>query len=327
MEPISSGQKKQGASCVERLEWIAAIARNKALPASACRVAVAISGYFNNARGGVAWPTQERLASDLSASVDTVRRAVNALVVAGHLVVEGGGRKGQAMTYRLAHQPSKNARYSEEKPSNSAAENLAVLPFTTSQGCNPNSLTELNYRNSSISISANADASEGRGDLFSEESRPKSHSGQIIPTKRARKSSGQDSSEEIDIAFSEFWAAYPRKVAKAAAAKAFASAIKGGADADVLIRGAKRYAAERMAVPDEAERERFTAHPATWLSAGRWADEATAPAGGIVIDGTTGEAIHQPPPRPQQGYGPRPHVDAFAFGDRYGAEFDAAMGG
>lgn len=312
-----------------RLDWLAAVARDAALPCMAVRLSVLILRYVDN-KSGIARAKQDKLAADCGASIDTVRRGLAALVEAGHLVRLSIGRPGHTSLYQLksaAAQAGNSASQTDCVGGKSASHCLAELQGTALQICEPFSDKNSDIV-SDISLSSKTDdESDGQGNDLFREDQPKAASGQIIPTKRARKSSGQDSSEEIDIAFSEFWAAYPRKVAKAAAAKAFASAIKGGADADLLIRGAKRYAAERMSVADEAERERFTAHPATWLSAGRWADEATAPASGIVIDGTTGEAIHQPPPRPQQGYGPRPHVDAFAFGDRYGAEFDAAMGG
>jgi hypothetical protein len=65
-------------------------------------------------------------------------------------------------------------------------------------------------------------------------------------------------------------------VAKEAARKAFAAAIKRGVDVEVMIAGAKRYAVERKGQPP-----RYTKHPATWLNAGCWEDEAP---GAPVID-------------------------------------------
>lgn len=67
--------------------------------------------------------------------------------------------------------------------------------------------------------------------------------------------------------FEEFYAAYPRKTARPAAAKAFAKAMKRAALA-VIVAGARRYAEERA-----HEDPNFTKHPATWLNNDCWLDE------------------------------------------------------
>jgi len=70
--------------------------------------------------------------------------------------------------------------------------------------------------------------------------------------------------------FDEFWSAYPRRVGKGAARKAWAKALKNGADPDEVIWGARAYANS----PRRAEADiQYTAHPATWLNAERWDDE------------------------------------------------------
>ena len=66
--------------------------------------------------------------------------------------------------------------------------------------------------------------------------------------------------------FDAFWDEVPRKVGKDAARKAYASALKR-ADSQTILEGIRRYAQERA-----GEDEKFTAHPASWLNAGRWAD-------------------------------------------------------
>lgn len=71
--------------------------------------------------------------------------------------------------------------------------------------------------------------------------------------------------------FEEFWGIYPRRVAKLAALKAFTKARKI-ASLDDILAGARRYAAERA-----NEDQQFTAHPASWLNAGRWMDEPAQP--------------------------------------------------
>jgi hypothetical protein len=75
------------------------------------------------------------------------------------------------------------------------------------------------------------------------------------------------SSSSVDDGFDEFWAIYPRKVAKGAARKAWKTALKK-ANKDDILAGAILYASIRRYQDDT-----FTAHPSTWLNAERWADE------------------------------------------------------
>lgn len=71
--------------------------------------------------------------------------------------------------------------------------------------------------------------------------------------------------------FEAWWTMYPRdrRVGKAAAAKAYAKAHKT-VGAETLARGLAAAVAEWSAARTEP---RFLPHPATWLNAGRWADE------------------------------------------------------
>jgi hypothetical protein len=77
---------------------------------------------------------------------------------------------------------------------------------------------------------------------------------------------------KLDGAFSEFWKAYPRKVGKVAAHKAFMKAwtgleAAGGEPGDILT-GVALLAAD----PNKPSKE-FLPHPSTWLNEGRWDDE------------------------------------------------------
>lgn len=74
----------------------------------------------------------------------------------------------------------------------------------------------------------------------------------------------KDSPSSADDGFSKFWESYPRKVAKKAAEKAFARAIKETTLEQML-------AALAIDKQDWKE-ERFTPHPATWLNQGRYLD-------------------------------------------------------
>jgi len=68
--------------------------------------------------------------------------------------------------------------------------------------------------------------------------------------------------------FEDFYAAYPLRVARLEAEKAWASVVKAGADPAVIVAGARRYAADPN-LPVKAYRPR----PATWLRRGGWGDE------------------------------------------------------
>ncbi|MFC7759710.1 hypothetical protein ACFQY4_18095 [Catellatospora bangladeshensis] len=76
---------------------------------------------------------------------------------------------------------------------------------------------------------------------------------------------------EVEAAFNRFWAAYPKRVAKQDARNAWNKIAKDfRADLDTIVIGAERYR------DDSARRragDRYTAHPGTWLRAGRWLDE------------------------------------------------------
>lgn len=68
-----------------------------------------------------------------------------------------------------------------------------------------------------------------------------------------------------DGEFERFWSAYPRKVGKGAARKAWASATRKQPGQEIIS------AVSRAAFD---ARERFVPHPATWLNQERWLDEA-----------------------------------------------------
>ena len=72
--------------------------------------------------------------------------------------------------------------------------------------------------------------------------------------------------------FDAFWAVYPKNVGgKVAAHKAFVKAVSL-VSLDVVLAGAKRYAAD----PNLPDRQ-FIPNPATWLNQGRWEDDPCAP--------------------------------------------------
>jgi hypothetical protein len=83
-----------------------------------------------------------------------------------------------------------------------------------------------------------------------------------------KRGKGEESLALARATFAAFYAAYPRKRAPKDAEKAWAKAIKGGADPAVVIEAAKRFAAMRA-----GQDPTFTPYPATWLNRGEWASE------------------------------------------------------
>jgi hypothetical protein len=71
----------------------------------------------------------------------------------------------------------------------------------------------------------------------------------------------------LESDFETWYSAYPRKVAKAKALKAYIAARKK-TDAETLLAGVETYLKTK---PDYAD----WAHPATWLNGERWLDEPT----------------------------------------------------
>ena len=84
---------------------------------------------------------------------------------------------------------------------------------------------------------------------------------------------------KVSELFAKFWKAYPRKVGKISAQRAFDKAIhteKTNAAAEALVEKMCRVLAKQSASDDwKREDGRFIPYPATWLNAGRWEDEET----------------------------------------------------
>ena len=72
-----------------------------------------------------------------------------------------------------------------------------------------------------------------------------------------------------DKHFDEFWAAYPRKVGKAIAKKAF---VKTKAPIETLLAAIDRQRQSDQWAKDGGQ---YIPNPATWLNQGRWEDELT----------------------------------------------------
>lgn len=70
--------------------------------------------------------------------------------------------------------------------------------------------------------------------------------------------------KDISSDFDSFWEAYPRKVGKGTAKKAYAKAVRS-ASPEQILSGVQAYKANKPSYADWA-------HPTTWLNAERWSD-------------------------------------------------------
>lgn len=80
--------------------------------------------------------------------------------------------------------------------------------------------------------------------------------------------------DALESQFAEFWKAYPLKVGKGAARKAWPAAVRKARDWQRIVAGAERYRADPNRSPQ------FTAHPSTWLNGERWDDDPLPVRGG-----------------------------------------------
>jgi hypothetical protein len=81
--------------------------------------------------------------------------------------------------------------------------------------------------------------------------------------------------EDISPLFERFYEAYPRKVGRKAAEKAFAKVEADEALVDRMVSAIQRQGLKAKCAKGDAQ---YVPHPSTWLSEGRWDDEDGAPA-------------------------------------------------
>jgi hypothetical protein len=270
--------------------WLSQVARDDGLPPTAARLAIILSSYVNR-ESGDAWPAVPTLARNLGVVENSVRKALRAMVAAGHLEIDAGG--GRAATHRYrpvlkdalpAEKPCTpvkgnvpkpctdvkrkdgkhftDVKRNEEKP----CTDVKALPVETLHGRAQNPSRACAKPFTGVKANHLKEPSEEPSDgesLFPE------HEPQL---RRATRSSSE-SQDKLRAYFAKFWATYPRPVGKPYAWKAFAQAVRAGASPAEIIDGAARFAAERAAQePDPAQRERFTPYPANWLNRKGWTD-------------------------------------------------------
>lgn len=115
----------------------------------------------------------------------------------------------------------------------------------------------------------NADAEIGNGSVTPSET-------ETDTEKRSRSSRGDDLAAE---GFASFWQAYPRKVAKAAALKAWGKLRPDASLQAAILAGLQAAARSEQWTRDGGA---YIPHPATWLNGRRWEDDLTPAALTVV---------------------------------------------
>lgn len=214
---------------------------------------IALANYADER--GECWPSQERLERDTELSERTIRTKLKLLEDGGFLSREerrsdAGRRASDFYTLHMG-QPANVAGRSEGPTGNPRPSNRQLVA-----GKEPPEEPSRDSSNDESLSGACAPESESVGE--------QDGSGQTA----SPPDSGLDP-------FEMFWAAYPRRVAKKAARRAWDQVLKRGeATADELIAGTLRYQTECR---NQQREERFVKHPATWLNGGCWQDDAAKP--------------------------------------------------
>ena len=119
---------------------------------------------------------------------------------------------------------------------------------------------------------------------------PPPYPGGLNSEGRRQKAEGRDQISPIPPTgdFSRFWDAYPRKVARQAAIKAFKAAISKTNIESML----KALATQKQSQQWQKDGGRFIPHPSSWLNGERWADVVSTQNAALPVH-TTGEATNE----------------------------------
>lgn len=101
--------------------------------------------------------------------------------------------------------------------------------------------------------------------------------------------------DRLDAGFDDFWAAYPKKVDKQKAKKAWRATRRRGVPAEKLISGSAGYARERA-----SENPQFTKYPATWLNSGAYDNEPEPKQPGSHLRAVSGDHVPWQNPDPSE---------------------------
>ena len=194
--------------------------------------------------GTEAWPSQATIAKKASVSIRTVQRSVNSLVTKGYIWLQKGA--GGSATCRDDRRPHKYTI------------NLATLRGDATTTRKP--------RGDADNLDG-ATLTPTTGRLSQPMNLPSEPSKETPVVRTIRTEKGI---VKANTPFDLFWKVYPLKVGKVSAKKAWDKAVEAE-DPDLVILGALQYAQDPNRHPS------YTAHPSTWLNAGRWTDDPLPP--------------------------------------------------
>ncbi len=269
--------------------WLNQVSADREITPGAFRLAYILSQHFNR-RTGNAWPTQETLAKASRLTRRGVQMCLDALETQGHLRVIAGRGRGNVSTYEPILRSDDKAiqRANSSSPFDDENANLAA-PFEDEKREPQFALSDAKRR-TKTQKKANETTKKGEVPFAQnhlnnhlkepsegERLSPPPSIGEKKPSKKGKPATARSAIKRDNLeGFNSFWAAYPKRVAKVSAQRAYDKALDTGATPAELLAGAERFAAERALEPDPAKRERFTPHATSWLNAGRWADEPSA---------------------------------------------------
>jgi Helix-turn-helix domain len=288
--------------------WLYQVNGDHGLPASAAKVAIYLAPHFNEAEGGMAWPSCKTISDAIGKSEATVINVIRWLGDRGHLRIEWGKQgRGHSNRYWMIEKDQQADLFEDTKPQPAKvfkAEKTLVFTAAKPQPTKIKpQLSELKPWPAKETLTkTHLRTIEGKKRASRTRARP--------PDFASREGSKEESADEkknraaaIADGFARFWSSYLRKVSEDDARAAFTKAIEAGAEIETVVARAAAYSVERAEAIRDGDNPKWTLHPATWLKKRKFNDPPASAAGGPpVIDGVTGEEIPQAPaPRRNSG--------------------------
>jgi hypothetical protein len=222
-----------------------------------------------NEREGFAWPSIAHLAAECHVTEKGIKKVIRSLVERGHLCVEAGVGRGRTNHYRWI------IKLEDARCVNGAShshDDRGVLPSSRRDAPQ----VPISGQNGATGVppfdAEKGNCSSEKGELaFQKRGTP------VPPTlfnesiyDPPERSSDRQQAQISLIGFDDFWRAYPKKVDRGQALRAFVKASESVPFEEIVL-GAMRYATERP-----GQDPRFKKHPATWLSKACWTDPTLA---------------------------------------------------
>ncbi len=212
------------------------------LSAGDCAVLWQLCERYNE-QAGAAWPSMNRLASDISRDRKTVQRSLARLEAAELVQVTERGTRTRSNRYKPIF-PKVGAQASEGGGVDAPQVGAQTPPESTHE---PGHQAGVNG-----GVPSPADAGSGGGAGATLEATPVPPSGRQFPA---------------------FWSAYPKATGVFKAEQAIESILASGqATLPELVRGARAYAAWVQAQP-WPDKAKYTKGPAKWLEGRHWLDD------------------------------------------------------